>query len=467
MPEIKRPALHFTPPSGWTNDPNGTLWVDGEYHLFYQADPQDIGNRAQHWGHAMSRDLLHWEHLDTALYPDQLGMIWSGSAVNDRHNTSGWGDKKGGEAPIVAAYTQHDAAGMERQSMAFSNDAGRTFVKYEGNPVVAEPALRDFRDPRVFRYEPLNLWVMAVASGDCLRFYHSANLRDWHAAGQFGPVAALGDAVWECPDLFELPYAGGTRWMFTLSTTNGGPGGGPGMFYFVGSFNGHSFAPEAGPLPVDYGRDFYAAISFQDAPTPVWIGWLNSWPYSMATPADTWRGMMSLPRELSLCDDNSTRLCQRPCAAFEALPRTAVLATRAMALHAESTLQYSSCGQTFEIALEMEPAGVLELELFASLRLTVDATAMEASLERLAGANDCAHPLFTGERLAAPLVAGAPLRVRLIVDGPAVEVYLQDGRAILSALTYPTGSGRGVALRAATEPCTLREFAIRRIQTSF
>lgn len=461
MPEITRPALHFTPPQGWTNDPNGTLWADGEYHLFYQADPDSIANRAQHWGHAVSRDLLHWEHLPTALVPDELGMIWSGSAVHDRDNTSGWGE--GGRGPIVTVYTSHGPDGAERQSLAYSLD-GRTFTKYASNPVLAEPSRRDFRDPRVFRYEPLSLWVMAVASGDRLRLYHSENLREWCFASEFGPVAELGDAIWECPDLFELPYEGGTRWVFTLSTTNGGPGDGPGMFYFVGSFDGTRFVAETGPIPVDYGRDFYAAISFYDAPKPVWIGWQFCWPYSMSIPADTWRGMMSLPRELSLVNDGGPRLVQQPCVSFEALPRAAVLATRAMALRAESALQYSSCGQVFEISLEMEPSGALELELFASLRLTVDAGAGEAVLERIEGANDSEHPLFAGERLAAPLSANAPLRVRVIVDTNAVEVFLQEGRAVLSALTYPKKPGRGVSVEAAQEPCTLKEFAIRRIQ---
>ena len=481
MPDILRPALHFTPPQGWINDPNGTLWVNGEYHLFYQADPDSIANRAQHWGHAVSADLLHWEHLPTALCPDGLGMIWSGSAVYDRDNASGLGRE--GCGPIVAAYTNHGPDGAECQSLAFSNDGGRTFTKYEGNPVLAEPGRRDFRDPRVIRYEPLNLWVMAVASGDRLRLYHSENLRQWRFASEFGPVAALGDAIWECPDLFELPYQGGSRWVFTLSTTNGGPGwsgaahpahpcilgDGPGMFYFVGSFDGTRFVAENGPLPVDYGRDFYAAIGFYGSPQPVWIGWQNCWPYSMHTPADTWRGMMSLPRELSVAYDDGQaglRLVQQPCAAFEALPRAAVLATRAMVLRPQSALQYSSCGQTFEIALEMEPAGALEVELFASLRLIVDADAGEAALERIEGANDCEHPLFAGERLTAPLSAAAPLRVRLVVDTNAVEVFLQEGRAVISALTYPLKSGRGVAVRAAKEPCALKEFAIRRIQTT-
>lgn len=467
MADILRPALHFTPPQGWINDPNGTLWADGEYHLFYQADPESTANRAQHWGHAVSRDLLHWEHLPTALVSDALGMIWSGSAVHDRDNTSGWG--QGGSGPIVTAYTSHGPDGAECQSLAYSNDGGRTLTKYEGNPVLAEPGCRDFRDPRVIRYEPLNLWVMAVASGDRLRLYQSENLRQWRFASEFGPVAALGDAVWECPDLFELPYEDGTRWVFTLSTTNGGPGDGPGMFYFVGSFDGTRFVAETGPVPVDYSRDFYAAISFYGAPKPVWIGWQSCWPYSMTTPADTWRGMMSLPRELSLVNDGEwpgPRLVQQPCASFEALPKVAVLATRAMVLRVESALQYSSCGQVFEISLEMEPSGALELELFGSLRLTVDASAGEATLERIEGANDCEHPLFAGERLTAPLSAKAPLRVRLIADTNAVEVFLQEGRAMLSALTYPKKPGRGVSVKAAQEPCTLKEFAIRRIQTN-
>ncbi len=463
MTTIKRPSLHFTAPQGWINDPNGTLWADGQYHLFYQHDPDDIVCCAQHWGHAVSADLLRWEHLPVALHPDELGMIWSGSAVCDRGNTSGLGAPDNG--PMVALFTHHGPDGAERQSVAGSVDGGSTFAKYPGNPVLSEPGRRDFRDPWAFRLEEMGLWALAVASGDRVRFYHSEDLVHWRNVGEFGPVAALGDAVWECPSLFRLPLGDSSRWVFSLSTTNGGPGGGPGMFYFVGDFDGSRFMPEAGPLPVDHGRDFYAAIPFQDAPQPVWIGWQMCWHYSTATPAQGWRAMMSLPRSLSLVDDgDGPRLRQHPCEAFAALPRAAVLGVRGMALRRDRTLQYSSCGDLFEVLAELEPGeGALELELFGSLRLTLDAGNLRATVERLAGANDCQHPGFA-EALSAPLRADVPLTLHLVADANTVEVFLQDGRAVLSALTYPLGTGRGVSLRALREPCSLRHFAINRIQ---
>ena len=463
MDYSKRPALHFTAPMGWINDPNGTVWQDGEYHLFYQHFPDSLQWGPMHWGHAVSRDLVNWEHLPIALCPDELGMIFSGSAVIDAANTSGFGQ---GQAPMVAAFTHHGGDG-ERQSIAYSLDRGRTFEKYCGNPVVAEQAFKDFRDPRVFRHEPTGKWVMVVAAGDRARFYNSSDLKRWELAGEFGPVEALGGAVWECPDLFELPYGDGTAWVFSLSVTSGGPGGGNGVMYFTGSFDGRQFIPDGEPKLADYGRDFYAPITFSGAPgRAVWVGWMNCWPYSADTPAKVWRGMMSLPRELSLVDGREGKqLVQQPVREITELDRTGTIGIQGMLFGENNRLQYGSCGSAFQVDGELEEGqGTFCIELFSSLVIYLDTGRLQASIERKVGENDCSNALFTGERLFAPLESGVPLAFTIIVDRNAVEIFLQLGRTVLSALTYPMQPGRDTALYAVDGQCLLKRLAISKFQ---
>ena len=451
MAAPERPLLHFTPPAGWTNDPNGTLYLDGEYHLFYQHYPDDIVWGPMHWGHAVSPDLLTWEHLPIALAPDELGMCFSGSAVVDEANTSGFGNSeqegaKPPKPPLVAVYTSHsgeDGAQVQRQSIAYSNDGGRTFRKYAGNPVVSEPAFRDFRDPRCFWHGPTKSWVMVVAAGDRARLYRSANLRQWQFASEFGPVPALGDAVWECPDLFPLPWGDGEKWVFSLSVTSGGPTGGNGVKYFVGSFDGTRYTAETAPRLADHGLDFYAPITFTGTPgRTVWIGWLNSWAYSTATPAEGWRGMMSLPRELSLAESpDGPILVQQTCAELDKHPRATAYGTGGEG--AQAVRQFDcDIGHAAVLQGELAGLGQLTLTLFGSLRLTVDTAAMTAAVERPADRNSCAHPLFA-QPLTAPLLPGVPVTVRVIVDANAVEFYLQDGKVVLSALTYPREHDHG------------------------
>ena len=246
--EQHRPNFHFTPPAKWMNDPNGMVYFDGEYHLFYQHFPDTTVWGPMHWGHAVSEDLIHWEHLPIALYPDSLGYIFSGSAVVDHQNTSGFG--KDGQPPLVAIFTYHDPVGekagtidFQYQGIAYSNDKGRTWTKYENNPVIPNPGIRDFRDTKVIWDEARGQWVLVLAAWDHIKIYSSSNLKDWEHQSDFGKEWGSHAGVWECPDLFPMQVAGTDeqKWVLLLSINPGSSNGGSGTQYFVGDFDGKTF----------------------------------------------------------------------------------------------------------------------------------------------------------------------------------------------------------------------------------
>ena len=246
--EKHRPQFHFTPEANWMNDPNGMVFYEGEYHLFYQYYPEGNTWGPMHWGHAVSEDLMHWEHLPIALYPDEHGLIFSGSAVVDWKNTSGFGE--GDKPPLVAIFSYHDMAkeqaGLEddfqTQGIAYSNDKGRTWTKYEGNPVIDNPGIRDFRDPKVIWYEDTKSWIMVVAALDHLMIYGSKDLKSWSVLSKFGKNIGSHDGVWECPDLFPLKDENGKEhWVILQNMNPGNPNGGSGLQYFIGDFDGTEF----------------------------------------------------------------------------------------------------------------------------------------------------------------------------------------------------------------------------------
>ena len=245
--EPHRPQFHFSPEANWMNDPNGMVYHDGEYHLFYQYYPDSTVWGPMHWGHAVSADLVHWQHLPIALYPDSLGWIFSGSAVDDKNNTSGLGEN--GKGPLIAIFSYHNSplekTGNDKfqyQGIAYSNDRGRSWTKYPGNPVVENPGIRDFRDPKVIWHEESQQWVMAVSALDHLRFYGSSNLIAWEFLSEFGKDQGSHDGVWECPDLFPLKdEQGNIHWVLIENMNPGNPNGGSGTQYFIGDFDGTQF----------------------------------------------------------------------------------------------------------------------------------------------------------------------------------------------------------------------------------
>lgn len=297
--ELYRPQIHFTPAKNWMNDPNGMVYADGVYHLFYQYNPRgnDWGNMS--WGHAKSTDLLHWEEQPVALTEDHLGAIFSGSAVVDKDNTAGFG-----KDAIVALYTS--AGASQQQSIAYSTDGAASFKTYQSNPVIANTSKPDFRDPKVFWHEESQSWIMSLALGwqYGVEILSSKNLKSWTSMSVFTnelPACRMGQ--WECPDLLRFECDGVEKWVMLVSVNPGGPVSGSGTMYFVGTFDGNKFVADdlSYPLWLDYGTDNYAGVTWSNIPDrTVYIGWMNNWLYAGIVPASPWRSAMTLPRELEL-----------------------------------------------------------------------------------------------------------------------------------------------------------------------
>ena len=440
-PDDYRPLLHFTPPQLWTNDPNGLVHYDNEYHLFYQHNP--YGNTWGHmsWGHAVSKDLLHWEHLPLALaeYTDaQTGdstMIFSGTVVVDAKNSTGLCS---GADCLVAIYTSHvhrDGEGLrQHQSLAYSNDKGRTWMRYDQNPVL-DIQRKDFRDPKVFWHAPTSKWVMALVIPDLykVQLYQSSNLMNWTLMSDFGPA---GDTlrIWECPDLFELPVRdkpGQTKWVLSLSGSHPAGPDFVGMQYFVGDFDGNQFTTsQTEPRYLDFGKDYYAGIVYnhlQDR--TVMLAWANNWAYANQIPTGHWRGAMALPRELQLAEtQNGWHLLQQPI----------------RELQAQRKKQLNSpppqINGPLEIEIELAPGGAVDLWATENQKTQLRYANGSLTLDRSQSGKVDFHPLFASEE---KIVVGQrpSLRLRLILDQSILEVFSDDGRITLCEQIFPSANG--------------------------
>ncbi len=298
-----RPVYHHTPLYGWMNDPNGMVYKDGEYHLYFQYNPYGSKWGNMHWGHSVSTDLVHWNHLKPAIARDTLGHIFSGSTVVDKDNTAGYGNNA-----MIALYTSASDEHGQIQCMAYSTDDGRTYTKYEKNPVLVPfDGLKDFRDPKVFWYEPDKKWVMIVSADKEMRFYATQNLKDWEYMSAFGKGYGAQPNQFECPDFIQLPVDGNKNKMKWVMLVNINPGcmfGGSATEYFVGDFDGKEFTCDTKPEVVkwlDYGKDHYAAVCISNTGERIIsIPWMSNWQYANVTPIRQYRGANGLPRELSL-----------------------------------------------------------------------------------------------------------------------------------------------------------------------
>jgi len=484
MSAVDRPLVHFTAPSGWINDPNGLVYFEGEYHLFYQYIPHRPdggvgGSFSPHWGHAVSADLVQWSHLPIALYPDHLGAIYSGSVVVDWHDTSGL---FGGRSGLVAIFTHHNASSAplspEVQSIAWSADRGRTWTAYPDNPVIANPGVRDFRDPKVFWHVPTGRWVMVVTyGGDRVRFYSSANLRDWSQTGEFGAGQGAQSATWECPDLFELPVDGDPRhtyWVLNVSTYHAAAvSDRVGMQYFVGDFDGVTFRnanPAGLVLTTDQGCDNYAAVTWSDMPANdgrrVMIGWMSDWAYARQTPTAPWRGAMTAPRELRLGQrGEGVRLLQRPVAELERL-RTRHTHWGEQIIAPGAGLWHGEGGVALEIVMTVQVGAATEcgVRLLSGdgeqTTVGYDVPATTLFVDRSQSGN-------TGFALAFPGRQGGPLRMtegavtlRILLDGCSVEVFGNAGECVVTSLIFPEGDGRGLEFYACGGPARLLELDV-------
>ena len=295
-----RPIYHHTPQYGWMNDANGLVYKDGEYHLYFQYNPYGSKWGNMHWGHSVSRDLVHWEHLKPAIARDTLGHIFSGSTVVDKYNSAGFG-----KDAIIAFYTSASDKNGQIQCMAYSKDNGRTFTKYQGNPVLTPfDGIRDFRDPKVFRYEPAKAWYMIVSADKEMRFYKSADLKQWEYVSAFGRGYGAQPNQFECPDFFPMTINGKQKWVMIVNINPGCFFGGSCTEYFVGDFDGKNFTCDNKPEVVkllDFGKDHYAAVTFSNlGDRIVAVPWMNNWQYANLTPTQQFRSCNALPRELRM-----------------------------------------------------------------------------------------------------------------------------------------------------------------------
>ncbi len=437
--ERYRPLAHFTPQKNWINDPNGLVYYEGEYHLFYQYNPYATTWGHMSWGHAVSTDLIHWEHLPIALeeYLDPMTrdstMIFSGTAVVDVNNTSGLCQSNDCLIAIYTSNLHRDNQGLrQHQSLAYSNDKGRSWKRYDKNPIL-DIQRKDFRDPKVFWYEPQQKWVLALVVPDLftVQLYESKNLLNWELMSEFGKV---GDTlrIWECPDLFELPIQGQpgkSKWVLSLS---GGHPAGPtfvGMQYFVGDFDGKNFiSDQTTPLYLDYGKDFYAGIIFNNVKDrAVMMGWINNWTYANQLPTESWRGAFSLPRELALLETpDGWRLTQEPVAEY-----TALRGDKISELNSRNT-------NSFELELEIPEGSGIHLFKSEREQTTIGYQDGNLYLDRTKSGRVDFQKDFASRESVGVKPRTPSITVRVIVDQSIIELISIDGLYSITDQVFPT-----------------------------
>lgn len=441
--EAFRPVYHFSPAYGWMNDPNGMVYKDGEYHLFYQYNPYGSMWGNMHWGHAVSKDLVHWEHLPVAISPDALGTIFSGSCVVDKDNTAGFG-----AGAIVAFYTS--ASDRQVQSMAYSLDNGRTFKKYDRNPILTS-TVRDFRDPKVLWHEESGKWVMILAAGQEMQIYSSPNLKDWTKESSFGQGQGAHAGVWECPDLIELPVQGTElkKWVLICNINPGGPFGGSATQYFVGTFDGKTFTNESPATTkwMDWGKDHYATVTWSNAPEgrTIALAWMSNWEYANNVPTRQYRSANSVPRDLHLYTrGGETYLASVPSPEVSKLRGKAQKkgSFKVDRSHEVNSLLADNTG-TYEIEIKLrnKDADVIGFQLFNEKGEEVDMCynllENKFTMDRRNSGITGFSPAFA-TATSAPVTGQKEYTLRLLVDKSSIEAFGNGGEFAMTNLVFPS-----------------------------
>lgn len=448
--EIYRPAYHHTPLYGWMNDPNGMFYKDGKWHLYYQWNP--YGSRWQNmtWGHSSSSDLVNWEHHPAAIEPNALGSIFSGSAAIDKSNSAGYGTDA-----VVALYTS--AGDYQTQSLAGSVDDGMTFANFTANPVISLPT--EARDPNFFFNEKTGLWnlVLAHALEKEILVFSSPDLKDWTLESHFGKGLGARDGVWECPDLFELTVdgTGEKKWMMIVNINPGGPFGGSATQYFIGDFDGETFTPDkasGGYVPtkwLDFGKDFYATVSWSDAPSDrrTAIAWMSNWQYADQVPTMRFRSANTLPREIGLfkAADGQIYASSVPSPELQQLRERATVNLQNVNISTSPKI----------INLPHANNGICEIELnLNSNKQHINLILSNQEGEEVVMAYDPASNKFTFNRTESgltdfsedfPAITTAPtfdkdgkLQLTIFIDHSSIEVFGNDGKFSMTNLVFPS-----------------------------
>ncbi|GAB3992277.1 glycoside hydrolase family 32 protein [Spirosoma daeguense] len=476
--EPHRPRFHFTPKAHWMNDPNGMVYYKGTYHLFFQYYPKASVWGPMHWGHATSKDMVNWQEQPIALYPDSLGWIFSGSAVVDVNNTSGFG--KNGQSPLVAIFTHHNdklekqkSTKFQYQSIAYSLDEGKTWMKYKGNPVVKNPGIVDFRDPKVRWYEPKKKWIMTIAAKDRVTFYSSPDLKSWSKESDFGSDLGAHGGVWECPDLFPLTHNGKQAWVLLVSINPGGPNGGSATQYFVGDFNGKHFKPYTKKTKwMDFGTDNYAGVTFANTGNRVVLmGWMSNWQYAQKVPTPTWRSATTVPRELGLQEVNGELL----------LTSTPVKELNVLEGKATSQNQLNVKG-TYDLTAKIgnrNDTYKLILTALATRDFSI-VLANDRGEEVVVGYDKGANTYYIdrtksgkidfekgfAKRITSPrLSTDKNLSLTILVDVASVELFADKGLGVMTSIFFPNQNLNKVAIKS-TEGITISNLTYSPIKAS-
>ena len=421
--EQYRPVYHHTPAYGWMNDPNGMFYKDGVWNLYFQHNPYGSQWENMTWGHSTSTDLVHWKFQGDPVQPDALGTVFSGSAVVDKENTSGFG-----KGAVIALYTS--AGESQTQSMVYSTDNGKTFTKYEGNPVITSN-VPDFRDPHMFWNEDIKKWNMILAAGQHMEIYTSDNLKDWKLESSFGEKYGNHGGVWECPDLMKMKVRGTNKekWMLICNINPGGPFGGSATQYFIGDFDGRKFTCESKPEVtkwMDYGKDHYATVTFDNAPEGrrVAIAWMSNWQYANQVPTLQYRSGNSIPRDLGLFEYKGETYCS-------VVPSPEMTAAR-------SKKATKSLSESCEMVVNLKGNSTITLSNDKGEKVVMcyDAKAETFSMDRTkSGKMDFSNDFAATTK--APTY-GKISQLRIFIDKSSIEVLDAEGKMAMTNLVFPT-----------------------------
>lgn len=448
--EPHRPEIHFSPREKWMNDPNGMVYNNGVYHLFYQYYPDSTVWGPMHWGHAVSKNMIEWQHRPIALFPDSLGYIFSGSAVIDINNTSGFG--KNGKAPLVAIFTHHDPKGEKEgrnnfqvQSLAYSNDNGKTWSKYANNPVIKNPGIIDFRDPKVMWYEPNKKWIMTLAVKDRIYFYSSKNLKEWTKESEFGEKMGGHGGVWECPDLFLLDHDGKPVWVLVVNINPGGPNTGSATQYFLGNFNGNIFSPsDTITRWLDYGPDEYAGVTWSNTgDRKIFFGWMSNWLYAQVVPTEKWRSAMTVPRELSMRKTESGLFV----ASIPVKELSAIKSTPLIANDIRLSKEFKSAEEIKMLSLpcvvNLSSDDVKDFSLRLSnlqgeeVVIGYDKTQNKYFIDRTKSGKVNFYKEFAAKYFAPRFTSNPKIKISLVIDVSSVELFADDGLTVMTEIFFP------------------------------
>lgn len=456
--EPHRPQFHLSPKEKWMNDPNGMVYHKGVYHLFYQYYPDSTVWGPMHWAHATSKDLLHWQHQPVALYPDSLGYIFSGSAVIDVNNTAGFG-----KGAMVAIFTHHNVTGeragrndFQNQSIAYSLDDGKTWTKYAGNPVIKNPGIVDFRDPKVMWFEKENKWVMTLATKDRITFYSSPDLKNWSKESEFGETLGAHGGVWECPDLFPLMLNGKKVWVLLVSINPGGPNGGSATQYFTGEFDGKSFTPfETETKWMDYGTDNYAGVTYSNtANRRILIGWMNNWQYAQVVPTKKWRGAMTIPRELYLKEVNKKIfLASKPAKEFdEMLVKSSTVSNISIKNSYNLSSKLVAKSSLFQLSLNDITANdfsiVLSNKKGEELLIGYDKATNQYFIDRSKSGSIAFETGFAKKHVAPRISTNKNISLKIIADVASVELFADGGLTVMTDIFFPSAPFTSISVRS-------------------